>query len=209
MTELMMTFFKSGGVFMLPIAIVGLIALAIVIERMVAMLNYRYQIAKDTRQFVDSVTSEPKEALSQLIQSRSVLADTVRSALEAYQENSVSKDEFDELVGISAIHSVRRLSRRTTVISTLANVATLLGLLGTIMGLIQSFASVAQATGPEKSALLSESVSVAMNTTAFGLMVAIPLLLVYVFIDNASNKAVESLQVGCATVQNKLYQKRD
>ena len=209
MTEVMMTFFKSGGVFMLPIAIVGLIAVAIVIERMIVMLNYRYQIAKDTRLFVDGMTSEPEEALSQLTQSRSVLAETVRSALEAYQANSISKEEFEELVGISAIHSVRRLSRRTTVISTLANVATLLGLLGTIMGLIQSFASVAQATGPEKSTLLSESVSVAMNTTAFGLMVAIPLLLVYVFIDNASNKAVESLQIGCATVQNKLYQKRD
>ncbi len=209
MTEMMMTFFKSGGVFMFPIAMVGLIALAIVIERMVVMLNYRHQIARDTRQFVDGMSSEPNEALSQLTQSRSVLADTVRSALEAYQTTSISKEEFEELVGISAIHSVRRLSRRTTVISTLANVATLLGLLGTIMGLIQSFASVAQATGPEKSTLLSESVSVAMNTTAFGLMVAIPLLLVYVFIDNASNKAVESLQVGCATVQNKLYQKRD
>lgn len=209
MTEMMMTFFKSGGVFMFPIAMVGLIALAIVIERMVVMLNYRHQIARDTRQFVDGMSSEPNEALSQLTQSRSVLADTVRSALEAYQATSISKEEFEELVGISAIHSVRRLSRRTTVISTLANVATLLGLLGTIMGLIQSFASVAQASGPEKSTLLSESVSVAMNTTAFGLMVAIPLLLVYVFIDNASNKAVESLQVGCATVQNKLYQKRD
>ena len=209
MTEMMMTFFKSGGVFMFPIAMVGLIALAIVIERMVVMLNYRHQIAKDTRQFLDGMSSDPNEALSQLTQSRSVLADTVRSALEAYQTNSISKEEFEELVGISAIHSVRRLSRRTTVISTLANVATLLGLLGTIMGLIQSFASVAQATGPEKSTLLSESVSVAMNTTAFGLIIAIPLLLVYVFIDNASNKAVESLQVGCATVQNKLYQKRD
>ena len=209
MTEMMMTFFKSGGVFMFPIAMVGLIALAIVIERMVEMLNYRHQIAKDTRQFLDGMSSDPNEALSQLTQSRSVLADTVRSALEAYQTNSISKEEFEELVGISAIHSVRRLSRRTTVISTLANVATLLGLLGTIMGLIQSFASVAQATGPEKSTLLSESVSVAMNTTAFGLIIAIPLLLVYVFIDNASNKAVESLQVGCATVQNKLYQKRD
>jgi len=209
MTDVMMTFFKSGGVFMLPIAIVGVIAVAIVIERMIMILNYRYQIAKDTRQFVDGMATEPEEALSQLTQSRSVLAETVRSALETYQANSISKEEFEELLGICAIHSVRRLSRRTTVISTLANVATLLGLLGTIMGLTQSFASVAQATGPERSTLLSESVSVAMNTTAFGLMVAIPLLLLYVFIDNASNKAVERLQIGCATVQNKLYQKRD
>jgi biopolymer transport protein ExbB len=108
MTEMMMTFFKSGGVFMFPIAMVGLIALAIVIERMVVMLNYRHQIAKDTRQFVDGMSSEPNEALSQLTQSCSVLADTVRSALETYKTNSISKEEFEELVGISAIHSVRR-----------------------------------------------------------------------------------------------------
>lgn len=208
MTETIMTFFKSGGPFMLPIAIIGLIALAIVLERMVVMLIYRHQIKRDTYLFSEGMELELEGTLSRLMQSCSVLAETMRDALEAYQSSTISKAEFEELVGINAIHSVRRLSRRTTVISTLANVATLLGLLGTIMGLIQSFASVAQATGPEKSTLLSESVSVAMNTTAFGLMVAIPLLLMYVFIDNTSNKAVESLQVGCATVQNKLYQKR-
>ncbi len=208
MIDLMMSFFKSGGAFMLPIAIVGALALAIVLERFVMMLIYRHQIVRDTRDFVKKVALDEVEAIDELQASRSVLSDTVSDALIQYQTQAISKDEFEELVGIGAIHSVRRLSRRTTVISTLANVATLLGLLGTIMGLIQSFASVAQASGADKSAMLSASVSVAMNTTAFGLMVAIPLLLVYVFIDNASNKAVESLQTGCATVLNKLYQKR-
>ncbi|MEZ9201354.1 MotA/TolQ/ExbB proton channel family protein [Vibrio splendidus] len=208
MTETIMAFFKNGGVFMFPIAAIGLIALAIVIERFIVMMTYRRQIVKETRQFSQTVEGDEHQALTALLQGRSVLADTVREASTEYQEHAISKEEFEELVGISAIHSVRRLSRRTTVISTLANVVTLLGLLGTIMGLIQSFASVAQASGADKSTLLSESVSVAMNTTAFGLMVAIPLLLVYVFIDNASNKAIESLQTGCATVLNKLYQKR-
>lgn len=207
MTELIMTFFKSGGVFMYPIAIVGLLALAMVIERFIMMTKYRQQILRDTRAFSRQVEQDKEVALSALQAGTSVLSDTVREAVTNYRAHRVSKEEFEELIGISAIGSVRRLTRRTTVISTLANVATLLGLLGTIMGLIQSFATVAQATG-DKSALLSASVSVAMNTTAFGLMVAIPLLLIYVMIDNASSKAMESLQMGCATVMNKLYQKR-
>ncbi|TOK04610.1 MotA/TolQ/ExbB proton channel family protein [Vibrio parahaemolyticus] len=207
MTDLIMTFFKSGGVFMYPIAIVGLLALAMVIERFIMMTKYRQQILRDTRAFNRQVEQDKEVALSALQAGTSVLSDTVREAVTNYRAHRVSKEEFEELIGISAIGSVRRLTRRTTVISTLANVATLLGLLGTIMGLIQSFATVAQATG-DKSALLSASVSVAMNTTAFGLMVAIPLLLIYVMIDNASSKAMESLQMGCATVMNKLYQKR-
>ncbi len=208
MIDTIMTFFKSGGVFMLPIAVVGLFAFAIVIERFVMMLSYRSQIIKDTRNFLINIEYDEKQAIEILRTSHSVLADTVDEALVNFEKNEIGKDEFEELVSIRAIHSVRRLSRRTSVISTLANVATLLGLLGTIMGLIQSFATVAQASGADKSTLLSASVSVAMNTTAFGLMVAIPLLLVYVFIDNASNKAIESLQTGCATILNKLYQKR-
>ena len=208
MTDNIIMFFKSGGVFMFPIAAIGLIALAIAIERFIVMMNYRRQIVKETYQFSQVVEGDEHQALTALTQGSSVLADTVREAAIEYQEYAISKEEFEELVGISAIHSVRRLSRRTSVISTLANVVTLLGLLGTIMGLIQSFAATAQATGADKSTLLSESVSVAMNTTAFGLMIAIPLLLVYVFIDNASNKAIESLQAGCAMVLNKLYRKR-
>lgn len=208
MIDTVMTFFKNGGIFMFPIAAIGLIALAIVLERLVMVLSYRCHIVKEVRQFSQTVEQDYNVALTTLREGRSVLAATVREALTVHQAHTISKDEFEELVGISAIHSVRRLSRRTTVISTLANVATLLGLLGTIIGLIQSFATVAQASGADKSTLLSESVSVAMNTTAFGLMVAIPLLLMYVFIDNASNKAIESLQAGCATVLNKLYQKR-
>ena len=69
------------------------------------------------------------------------------------------------------------LEQRTHYLATLANVATLLGLLGTIIGLIQAFTAVAAADPSEKADLLSASISVAMNTTAFGLVVAIPLLL--------------------------------
>lgn len=204
MTESIMSFFKNGGAFMYPIAIIGMIAIAIVIERVIIMQMHMSQIKKSTRKFSQQIEKDKDVALDTLKSGSSLLSLTLRDAIKSYQKLYISKEAFEELLSIQAIHSVRLLTRRTAVISTLANVATLLGLLGTIMGLIQSFASVAQAGG-NKSAMLSASVSVAMNTTAFGLMVAIPLLLLYMFIDNASNKSLESLQIGCATVTNKIY----
>ena len=75
---------------------------------------------------------------------------------------------------------VPRLEKRTHYIATFANVITLVGLLGTIIGLIKGFTAVAQVNPAEKAELLSASISIAMNNTAFALMVAIPFLLIHV-----------------------------
>lgn len=203
--DAVMIFFKSGGVFMYPIAFIGCIAFAVVIERLIMTLWYNKGISSDITAFSEQIDDA---AIEKLQASSSVLGSTLHNALSGYQEMNIDKLDFEELVSISAINSIRLLSRRTVIISTFANVATLLGLLGTIMGLIQSFATVAQTSGGDKSALLSGAVSTAMNTTAFGLMVAIPLLLLYAFIDNKSNKAIENLEAGCAIVTNKLYAKK-
>src|SRR5690606_25034403 len=93
------------------------------------------------------------------------------------------------------MEAVPRLEKRTTYIATLANIATLLGLLGTIMGLINAFTAVAHAEPAQKATLLSESISVAMNTTAFGLMAAIPLLLLHTTIQNKTTEIVDSLEM--------------
>ena len=79
----------------------------------------------------------------------------------------------------SLMEVMPRLEKRTHYLATFANLATLLGLLGTIIGLIRAFTAVSAANPAEKADLLSASISVAMNTTAFGLMVAIPLLLIH------------------------------
>lgn len=86
------------------------------------------------------------------------------------------------------------LVQRTHYLATFANVATLLGLLGTIVGLIQAFTAVAQADPAEKADLLSASISVAMNTTAFGLMAAIPLLLAHSYLVTKTARLVDSLE---------------
>ena len=97
---------------------------------------------------------------------------------------------------------IPRLEKRTHYIATLANIATLLGLLGTIMGLIEAFTAVASANPSEKADLLSASISVAMNTTAFGLMVGIPLLLVHSLLQAKTTEIVDSLEMASVKFVN-------
>ena len=83
---------------------------------------------------------------------------------------------------------VPRLEKRTHYIATFANLATLLGLLGTVIGLINAFAAVATVNPAEKANLLSASISVAMNCTAFGLMTAVPLLLIHALLQTKTTE---------------------
>jgi biopolymer transport protein ExbB len=94
------------------------------------------------------------------------------------------------------------LEKRTGYVALASSIATLLGLLGTIMGLIQAFTAVANANPAEKADLLSASISVAMNTTAFGLMVAIPLLIVHAVLTSKTGDIVDSLEMATVKALN-------
>ena len=104
----------------------------------------------------------------------------------------------------SMMEIIPRLEKRTPYVALLSNIATLLGLLGTIMGLIQAFTAVANANPAEKADLLSASISVAMNTTAFGLMSAIPLLLFHAKITSTTGQIVDSLEMASVKVLNSI-----
>ena len=101
-----------------------------------------------------------------------------------------------------------RLESRTHYLATFANIATLLGLLGTIIGLIQAFTAVAEANPAEKADLLSASISVAMNTTAFGLIVAIPLLLVHTVLQSKTTRIIDSLEMVSVKFLNAVDERR-
>lgn len=101
-----------------------------------------------------------------------------------------------------------RLEKRTHYIGTFANIATLLGLLGTIMGLIAAFSAVATANSAEKATLLSASISVAMNCTAFGLIVAITLVLVHAFLQTKTTELVDSLEMASVKFLNLVTEGR-
>ena len=92
--------------------------------------------------------------------------------------------------------------------ATLANIATLLGLLGTIIGLIAAFTAVAEANPADKADMLSASISTAMNTTAFGLMAAIPLLLIHALLQTKTNALVDSLEMASVKFLNAVTERQ-
>ena len=100
-----------------------------------------------------------------------------------------------------------RLEKRTHYLATFANLATLLGLLGTIIGLISASTAVAAANPAEKADMLSTSISVAMNTTALGLMVAIPLLLVHAVLQTKTTELVDSLEMATVKFLNTVSER--
>ena len=104
------------------------------------------------------------------------------------------REDIDAAMEEGMMEIVPRLEKRTHYIATFANVITLVGLLGTIIGLIKGFTAVAQVNPAEKAELLSASISIAMNNTAFALMVAIPFLLIHAFLQARTSEIVDGLE---------------
>ena len=104
-------------------------------------------------------------------------------------------DEIQNAVEEATLEIVPIVTKRTSVLQQIANIATLLGLLGTILGLIQAFAALQDPSIPpdKRQAMLAGGIAIAMNTTAFGLMVAIPCLCAQVFLQSVTKKIVDEI----------------
>jgi biopolymer transport protein ExbB/TolQ len=100
------------------------------------------------------------------------------------------------------------MEKRTHYLSALANIGMLTGLLGTVIGLISAFASIAQANPAEKASLLAASISVAMNNTASGLLCAITLLLAHMFLEAKTTKLIDSLEIAAVKFLNSVVERR-
>jgi biopolymer transport protein ExbB len=114
------------------------------------------------------------------------------------------RDDIEIAMEESIMEIIPQLEKRTPYVALLSNIATLLGLLGTIMGLIQAFTAVANANPAEKADLLSASISVAMNTTAFGLMSAIPLLLFHAKLTSTTGQIIDGLEMASLRALNAI-----
>jgi len=114
------------------------------------------------------------------------------------------RDDIEIAMEESMMEIIPQLEKRTPYVALLSNIATLLGLLGTIMGLIEAFTAVANANPAEKADLLSASISVAMNTTAFGLMSAIPLLLFHAKLTSTTGQIVDNLEMASVKTLNTI-----
>ena len=203
-------FFQKGGAFMYPILLVFAIGLAISIEGWVQLVRIRSGNLKMWNQLYPILRKGEFEKARQMAnKDKSVIAQMLGMGL-ARQGAVRRRDDIEIAMEESMMEIIPQLEKRTPYVALLSNIATLLGLLGTIMGLIAAFTAVANANPAEKADLLSASISVAMNTTAFGLMSAIPLLLFHAKLTSTTGEIVDNLEMASIKALNTIsnYTKR-
>ena len=197
-------FFQKGGLFMYPIMLVFAVGMAITIERWLQLSRTQSVNSKMWDQ-VHPVLAEGEfdKAREMVNKDKSKMAKMLEMGL-ARQGAVRRREDIEIAMEESMMEIIPQLERRTPYVALLANIATLLGLLGTIMGLIEAFTAVANANPAEKADLLSASISVAMNTTAFGLMSAIPLLLFHAMLTSTTGQIVDSLEMASVKALNSI-----
>jgi biopolymer transport protein ExbB len=186
-------FLKIGG---LPVyAMIGLaiFAFAIAFERIQA-LYFNYSVDPDV--FLKHVkalilSDKMEEAIAYCThQGKALLPKAIKMILERADRDD---DSIHNAHDIASMEVVPLITKRLGYLAMVANVATLIGLLGTIHGLIESFQAVSFADPAQKQTLLAQGISLSMNTTAMGLAVAIPTMIVYAFLQARQNKLIEDI----------------
>ena len=199
-------FFVEGGPFMYVILLVFLVGFAISLERFI-YLNLVQSRNQSMWKILFPLMTQGKfkSALDEAKQSDSAIARILVYGLSR-STFATRHEEIEMAMEEGLMETIPSLERRTHYIATFANIATLLGLLGTIMGLITAFTAVASADPSQKADLLSASISVAMNTTAFGLMAAIPLLLMFTYLQSKTNQLIDSMEMASVKFLNVFRQ---
>lgn len=202
-------FFQDGGVFMYPITLVLAAGLAVAIERFIYLSRSRSR----NRKLWDEVLPLLKSGKYQQVMGITANSDTAIGKILNYGINRVKtarrREDIEAAMEEGLMEVIPRLERRTHYLATLANVVTLMGLLGTIIGLIKAFTAVANVDPATKAELLSASISIAMNATAFGLVVAIPFLLIYAFLQARTTEIITSLETASVKFLNLVERKSD
>jgi biopolymer transport protein ExbB/TolQ len=195
-----------GHVF--PILVAAVIAAAIVVERSVALFQ-RYPIhnldgffAKITEYVMAGKLAEAV-ALCDRYEGKPSAAVVKQALLRAHQPESLIENGLE----ITVSRATQAIQRRTQFLATIANVATLLGLFGTIAGLIASFQAVGSADAQQKAALLATGISTAMNATMLGLGVAIPCMVAFSFLMNRTNRLIAEVDQSAVQALDVLKQR--
>ncbi len=200
-------FMQEGGAFMYPIAFVLVLGLAVAIERWLYLTRMTYSNQSLWKQIEPLLASGNFRQAAQLSsQSSSAIGQILNYGLARIQ-GARRRDDIEKAMDESLMGILPRLERRTHYLASFANVATLLGLLGTIIGLIQAFQAVGAANPAEKADMLSASISVAMNTTAFGLIVAIPLLMIHSVLQSKTTALIDNLELASVKFLNSITER--
>ena len=199
--------FQAGGIWMWAILAAQIVSIAIIIER----VFHLYVLRSPSQKRMASVFEKNIKAgeLDKVLTTKAPIGkihpiyNVTRAGAEAAAHMG-GKEEIQAKMDEILINENDKLGRLTGFLAVIGNIGTLLGLLGTIVGLIQSFASVSNLNPVEKSTQLTQGISMAMNTTAYGLIVAIPALVAYAILQNRSNKLTQDLNQAALRVFNWL-----
>lgn len=197
-------FMNDSGIVGWAILAVGFVTLALIGERAFA-LYYKVSLKGDDlylkiRGLISARKTDEALGICHDLKEKP-LASAFRTILEKADRDD---DTIFQAHDIALAENIPQLTRRTHYLSMIANVATLLGLLGTIHGLILSFAAVASADPAQKQALLAHGISVSMYTTALGLVVAIPAMVFYSFLISRQNSLVDEMTEKCGKLTELL-----
>lgn len=199
-------FMTEGGIFMWIIAIVWAIGIAISVERIKVFFKFDIDgtsLMGNIKKHV--IGNQVQDAIQTCSESNALLPFVMKNGLKRANQ---SKEQIQDALEASILEVVPKIEKRLSYLALTANLSTLLGLLGTIQGLIQSFAAVAQASASEKAQLLAEGIAVAMNTTALGLVSAISLMVVHAILMSKGDKMIQEIEENSVKLLDLLATKK-
>lgn len=199
-------FMEEGGIFMWIIFSVWSLGIAISLERVKALFKYDVDAASLMNMVKKHVLlNDVATAIQNCSNSNALLPNVLRSGLKRANQ---SKEQIQDAVEAAMLEATPKVEKRLGYLSLVANISTLVGLLGTIYGLIESFAAVATADPASKAKLLALGISKAMNTTALGLISAISIMVIHSILTSKTDKILGDLEENAVKLIDLLGTKR-
>lgn len=198
--------FKEGGWPMIPIAILMILTWIILVERVIYLMRCRVNIRQLLSMLKSHIMAGNVQAAMQLC--RTNPAPVTKIISEGLSKFNRPDEEVQAAMDEAALVELPKIETRTGYLPMIANVATLVGLLGTILGLIHSFAGVAGVDPSARATLLAKGISEAMNCTAFGLICAVPGLLAYAALNGWTQSILDEINATSVQVLNLVISHR-
>ena len=200
--------FNAGGPFMWVILVVFAVACTVVIDRLVfyfviCQANGVRLVAEVAQALNGNDLAKAKKTVSKR---RAPMNMLMQTAVERFG-SGMAFEEIQKGVDQAAIREMPRMTQRLNYLSLFANIGTLLGLLGTIIGLQEMFGSLAAVEAEKKAAMLASGIAQAMNSTAFGLIVAVPCMVMYTILYNKQQQITKDLDESIVRLLDYLEKK--
>ena len=195
----------AGGVPMYINFAVSVIVIAVIAERLIALfMQYRINMESFLRAILNLIKNgQLDRALKYCESTKLAIAKVCRAGLLKANRGAM---EISTAIDEELMRVMPALEKRVASLWSLANIATLIGLIGTIFGLIRSFSGLASVSPEQKAAFLARGISEALNNTAVGLTTAVTCMIGHLILSNLSKKLVADLETSAVTLENYLVQ---